>query len=343
MVIREIKSQASERVDELVQTIEKSLTSLGKLGPTNLHQQFDGMAATVRAAAAQLRNDLYARIDCWIRDAHIRVLPIEADHARSVVEAYFTGGPPFKNPKSRDDFPDAFVWQSLIAIAAAPTKKIIHFISNDHGFQQHCQQIGVRQHKSILGILESGELPITAHPTEYDLARRLKQNSALVAEAARHAVHDVLPQFEFPMPPGIAKDTNAGPFEIEHVLALKDLVVDGESIALLGNRTFAIPFTASLTARASFRSAIDQQGAVFNILEMERCSATSTLKLSERRWRKRPFNRMTGLQERLSKLKTCVLHRVHLQYRNPERSETLLLRLICSASGWQFNSARVSC
>ena len=42
--------------------------------------------------------------------------PIDSVIGRAVMESYFTGGPPFKGIKNRNDIPDSFIWQAILDI-----------------------------------------------------------------------------------------------------------------------------------------------------------------------------------------------------------------------------------
>jgi len=50
----------------------------------------------------------------WITECRVREYPIQPDHGQRVTEAYFGGVAPFRAPKHRDDFPDAFIWQAAL-------------------------------------------------------------------------------------------------------------------------------------------------------------------------------------------------------------------------------------
>jgi hypothetical protein len=76
------------------------------------------------------------------------VHPIHASHGSRVIEAYFAGGPPFKEPKRRDDFPDAFLWQAVHDLAEA--HRPLYVVSADKTLLNAARGIeGVVAHDSL--------------------------------------------------------------------------------------------------------------------------------------------------------------------------------------------------
>src|SRR5207253_2606882 len=118
---------------------------------------------------------------------------------------------------------DAFIWQALVDLATNETRDI-QFISNDAALQQYAAETGLRVtvHKDILPLLTSGSLPITTGEADYNLALQFKKAARGVEASIRSVIHTALPDFDLPMPPGIASDAKTGPFRVERVLALRN-------------------------------------------------------------------------------------------------------------------------
>lgn len=271
IVVRECTSQTAERVSEFEQIARRNVAALRKLSPGDIQAKFDTLEQLLSAHAAELKGAFRDRIHTWIKEARVIVIPIRGHHGNQVIAAYFDGSAPFKKAKNRDDFPDAFIWQALVDLATNETRDI-QFISNDAALQQYATETGLRVtvHKDILPLLTSGSLPIKTGEADYNLALQFKKAARDVEASVRSVIHTALPDFDLPMPLGIASDANAGPFRVERVLALRNLILDTDSITPLGDRTFSLRFVASVNFRAIYRSERDRQVGTFDILKTER-------------------------------------------------------------------------
>ena len=271
IVLRECTSQIAERALEHEQAAQKGVASLRRITPAKMQAKLDSATALLAAHAEELTAELKDRMKTWIQDARVAVLPIQSEHGSKVVDAYFAGAAPFKRVKNRDDFPDGFVWQALLDLAADETRDI-QFVCNDAAFEKHLadSDLQITLHKDILSLLKSGYLPVTAQEADYELVRQLRASATGIEGSVRNAIHNALPEFALPMPPEVTSDANAGPFRIERVLALKAVSVDGDAVTALGNHTFSLPFTAAATIRATYESEVDWQEGTFDILKTER-------------------------------------------------------------------------
>jgi hypothetical protein len=86
----------------------------------------------------------------WGQALHAQFHPIAPHHGNNVLNAYFNAELPFKHPqivskgkrqvvqRRKDEFPDAFIWQTVLDLAEAHQE--IHFISNNTSdFRQACE------------------------------------------------------------------------------------------------------------------------------------------------------------------------------------------------------------
>ena len=271
VVLRECASQIAERAREHEQAAQKAVASLRRITPLKMQAKLESAAGLLATHAEEVTAELKERMQVWTKNANVAVLPIQGDHGSKVVEAYFTGAAPFKKVKSREDFPDGFVWQALMDLAA-DAERDIQFVCNDAAFEKHLadSDLQITLHKDILSLLKSGCLPVVTQEADYEILRQLRAAAIGLEGSVRNAIHNALPEFALPMPPGVTSDANAGPFRIERVLALKTATVDGDSVTALGNRTFSLPFSAAATIRATYESKVDVQEGTFAILKTER-------------------------------------------------------------------------
>jgi hypothetical protein len=81
------------------------------------------------------------------------------DHSTQVLRAYFRGDPPFSSPKSRKDFPDAFLYESIReSISDAPNDSF-SVVTKDANLAKHLSKLaGVKVYDSLEDLVESDEV-----------------------------------------------------------------------------------------------------------------------------------------------------------------------------------------
>jgi hypothetical protein len=70
-----------------------------------------------------------AEFDAWLADLDAEEYPLTLEQAQGAIDDYFTGKPPFKSLKNRNDIPDSFIWRSLLDIVEESDR--LHFITAD--------------------------------------------------------------------------------------------------------------------------------------------------------------------------------------------------------------------
>lgn len=72
----------------------------------------------------------------WLVRVAAHVHSLQADHSERVFNSYFSGAPPFSRQKSRADIPDAFIWQSVLDLAASERRVVV--VSSDKALKKAC-------------------------------------------------------------------------------------------------------------------------------------------------------------------------------------------------------------
>jgi len=91
-----------------------------------------GFNATIFAAEGQINGILKKVTDNWVafkEKTSATILPIQPEHGKMVMDAYFNGEKPFGGIKKRSDIPDSFIFCSLNDLLKF-NKKVI-FVSSD--------------------------------------------------------------------------------------------------------------------------------------------------------------------------------------------------------------------
>ena len=75
----------------------------------------------------------------WMKSLGATEHPVKPAHGEKVAEAYFNELPPFRGVKNRNDFPDAFIWQTILDLAAAHNP--LHVVATDKGMYKPAAKI----------------------------------------------------------------------------------------------------------------------------------------------------------------------------------------------------------
>ena len=86
------------------------------------------------------------------------ILPVTGDHATSTLDGYFGGRPPFASVKSRNDIPDAFIFEALRHLPV-PDGEQIHAAINDSRLRDAARTLqNVETYSSLKTLFESPAL-----------------------------------------------------------------------------------------------------------------------------------------------------------------------------------------
>jgi hypothetical protein len=112
-------------------------------------EQLGSWKSQLEELERQLIEAYYQEFSQWKENLKIQSHQIATHHGEAVVQAYFKGEPPFKTISSKDQFPDAFIWQATLDILQQ--YKSVHFVSNNtKDFEKICQETkGVIFHSSL--------------------------------------------------------------------------------------------------------------------------------------------------------------------------------------------------
>ena len=83
----------------------------------------------IAALAAKAKSGAKDEFEGWLKDLNAAESAMTIEDTQVAFDAYFEGKPPFKKIKSREDIPDAFIWQAVKRLAK--TYKELHFIVAD--------------------------------------------------------------------------------------------------------------------------------------------------------------------------------------------------------------------
>ena len=140
IIEKEFTTQETLSIDSSIQNLKRSLNTLRKKAPYSLQDRTDELISSISDLSLEIRGHVSEDFKNWIKEYNVEYHKIADNHGRIVVNSYFLGEAPFKKIKERKDFPDAFIYQSLIDLCSKRETKV-YFISSDKPFIQSAKKI----------------------------------------------------------------------------------------------------------------------------------------------------------------------------------------------------------
>ena len=148
-VRQEFLTQQTECLSEHFRTMINAASSVLRVTEHNstvdiINQTLGPIEQLVDGAAATASEEL----DSWVADTYTMTHQFDDRHGKRVTDAYFSGGEPFSSAKHREDFPDAFIYESIRDIAGK--HGTLHMIVADRKLRAACGRLeGVRTYSGV--------------------------------------------------------------------------------------------------------------------------------------------------------------------------------------------------
>ncbi len=277
VVHKEFTSQRQAEFRKHSATVLSELRSLERLG---LDDDLSEKVRQLRVAVEELQPQLasYAEREFKTWSFQIRAVshPVEPVHGISVLESYFDGQAPFREPRAREDIPDAFIYQVLLALKAKHGE--LHFIVADKRLRAICEGKDFHVYDSLDEFIAS-ELPQGA-------LRKHENTKRLVT-----AVIEVLPSFAGSFAEGISsgivdelagKELHSGRLEDDnHVGRIvmvgtpKDIVIEHGEAEYYGEGLIVVPFSLEVDclveyaiSKSVYYSLPDEKAALVSVTDL---------------------------------------------------------------------------
>lgn len=131
IVLKEFQTQQKDMHAKDIASAQNGLE-----GIIRKRQLQEGSRAQVEALLASLKRvgeaalaDVQNSMLLWAEELNADVHDLTLEGAKCALEAYFAGTAPLRKPKNREDIPDAFIYQDLIALSKKSVPLV--FISDD--------------------------------------------------------------------------------------------------------------------------------------------------------------------------------------------------------------------
>lgn len=232
----------------------KALSALENLAPAELRPKANQIAALLSEFVAEIEAAAHSRLTNWISASKVDIPEIKPAHAVAVFGSYFSGGAPFEQAKSRDDLPDAFIYESTKDLVTEVGELFV--VSRDGNLATHLRKIdGVTVYADIHALLGSGNLPVKPDDQSFALRRKLKEYREEIKALAKDSLFEDLESraFELGDP---AQNPSFTSIQIDRVVSLQQFEIENEDPVVVGARDFLYRFKASATVIGS-RQATD--------------------------------------------------------------------------------------
>ncbi len=159
---RELITHRELEFDKEISETKSAIKKLDKTCPTTANGQ---RLLAALAIVSETRSQIAMDCEDWLSEARFDVVAVGPTHGAEVLEAYFSGGPPFSKAKEREDFPDGYIYHAIRDLA--PTLPHLHVITGDKNLGKHVAALGnTTVYSSLEDFLESSEVSALARPIQ---------------------------------------------------------------------------------------------------------------------------------------------------------------------------------
>lgn len=248
VVEREFQTQQGEIYKKDIERASAGIDSILRKGVSADHaSRLEAMRNELADVTQPILSDVEAAIRVWAESIGAKRHPITEQQAMAAMEAYFLGKPPLRAPKSREDIPDSFIFQTILSIALEAVPLVV--IAEDEKIAQASKSVqGVMTHRSLSGFIESAE--IQAEILELDvidnlasIAKEIKKYEEGSYDFARCVRDDAGEKLIWKKisSPSIPDDNNEATIQLYY--DPEDIDFDFDDLHYFGNGEFGLPFT----------------------------------------------------------------------------------------------------
>jgi hypothetical protein len=182
-----------------------------------------------------------------------------------VLKSYFSGAPPFRQHKCREDIPDAFFLEAVRDVVtelqqAHKRRANVHVVTSDNGLGIACQALpGVIRHTTLDEFTNCDDFKGHEHEHELEvrvelLKLHIRSYEVELRNRVIETIKDELPWLSFP-------DTHFRsvpvPLTVEAIRAIDETTIAFDKVGLNSVDTIVIPFCCIISVDAAYTVASD--------------------------------------------------------------------------------------
>ena len=272
IVLREFSTGSAE--DTVIQgSVRKYLRRASSWLDENRAEQLSKSLKLVENFAKEGHSLVEYGIRDWLGKVGGKVEPMSLSNTNNILNRYFLGSPPFSGKKSREDLPDAFIFD---AVQRAAQQNQVIFLVNDDRLKRACNDLeNVSVFPSLHAFHQSSEFRYLQHLAEEQQAKEelleevykiraptlrdhldqivgtlSKQNSEIVKMMETQLLEELEGTIYYESFSGVEA-------EIFQVVQIYDIDFKWKSSLLITPNLVSVPITA--TANASIESLVSRQ------------------------------------------------------------------------------------
>lgn len=248
VVEREFQTQQLAQYKKELDATVNGLESLVKKGlkPSEL-TEIESILTKLSGLAPAIMADAEQALPNWLASVGGKRHPITESQAAGAMEAYFLGTAPLKAPKTRDDIPDAFIFQTILELAKSSRPLVV--VAEDEKIAQASEALqDVSVYRSLGAFIESKDVQVEL--LDIDIVENLpvlakvieeyEKSDAQIEHHLRYKAGESLVWKKVhsrSIPDDNHEATITGYYEPE------DIELDFEGLSYYGYGEFGLPFT----------------------------------------------------------------------------------------------------
>lgn len=258
IVEREFQTQQRKNYSE---DLNKILSGLSGLARKQLSQD---IAARISSLREELERDSEAiladseiQFVNWAEEVGANRHSLSLEQAQEAFEAYFQGSPPFKQPKIREDIPDAFIVQAIKSLVQVNGK--LHCIIADTKLREACTvDDSIVVFESLEAFIETGL--VQNELIEVDMLENLEAIKQVIQdyEVNEHGINIQIAKVIGDQISGIDIDSDDEFPAFEDQMTIygwdepDEIECDFAELAYYGNGYFGMPFMAKMKVSVTY-------------------------------------------------------------------------------------------
>lgn len=253
-VRQEFISQRKEDYSGSLREVERILTKVVKKPlqkdlKDSLEKQLLGVQATIPSIDDWIRQEF----DSWSRHVGAENHPIKEHHGERVAKAYFSGKPPFKKAKAREDMPDAFILETVRDVLTVV--ECLNIVVGDKRLKAGCEQLkNTIVYSTLDEFIKSNQCREALIETDvvenFDaICEELNQHNDALKEVVYRKLFDELVGYTF-SDKSIPDDNNEAMISMLDVPT--NIGIDFEQVEYYGGGVIVAPFEFQMTVIAYY-------------------------------------------------------------------------------------------
>lgn len=249
VVEREFSTQQLASLENTFGDAKRFVSAIRKRVSEPLAFQVSGIDGLIETLRVNAEEEISSSLSSWANEIGAEIHQNQPHHGELVLNAYFSGGAPFSQPKERKDFPDAFIYESIRDLVKL--KGGLHFVSADGNLRSAGSKLaGVITHDTLEEFLKSKPCVDAAHHLEHLEKLTLFRNhiGAYASDFVGYInrlLMDYLPYRQFEDPHFKSDDQSAA---VEMMEDVEDVEIEEDKIEILGVDTLLVPFSCRVRA-----------------------------------------------------------------------------------------------